>query len=217
VLVGLGLHAERFGHAHIVPAQPVPFRETVGCDVASIAMTDERTKVVTDPLGRSKRRHNLAAIHQADDESALERRRDEAVAQMREVRAAFERELRDLGGDEAFSGEECAALHVLWHLGGTHTHIEAARRIVEDGVTDLDERDTEAEVGDAKHRVLRNIDEYISYASALSREQLATHARRGNRDYYVVGMVESTADHIFDHLEHVRQIRAELKERSGTA
>jgi hypothetical protein len=180
-------------------------------------MSEERTRVVTDPLGRTKRRHNLAAIHQADDEAALERRRDDAVAQMREVRAAFEQEFRDLRGDEAFAGEEWGAMHVLWHLGGAHTHIEAARRIVEDGVTELEERDAEAEVGEAKRRVLRNIDEYISYATALSRDELATHARRGNRDYYVIGMVESTADHILDHLEHVRQIRAELKERSGTA
>ncbi len=172
-------------------------------------MSDERARLVTDPLGRSKRRLNLAAMHQAEDESAIERRRDEALARMREARAELVREVSELTAAQAFAGEEWSAMHVLWHLAGEHTHLEEARRIVE-GASELPARDADAELRAAIDGTLRNVDEWLAYASGLDRERLKVHARRVNRDYYVVGMIESTAEHLIDHLEHIKQIKAAL-------
>ena len=62
-----------------------------------------------------------------------------------------------------------------------------------------------------------NIDEWIAYGVKLGREQLVTHARRGNREYYVVGMIESTAEHTIDHVDHIRQIRERVKGSSQQA
>jgi hypothetical protein len=173
-------------------------------------VTDELARVVTDPLGRTKRRQNLSAMHQADDESAVERRRDEAVDRIRAAREELVRVVADVHGGEAFEGEVWSAMHVMWHLAGDHTHLEDARRIV-DGAASLPPRDAEAEYRSALQRTLRNIDEWIAYSSELDRDRLTVHARRGNREYYVVGMIESTAEHLIDHVDHIRQIKERVR------
>lgn len=156
------------------------------------------------------KRRSLSALHQADDPEAVERRRDEAVALMREARAELVRLMSDLPPSEAFQGEEWAPMHVLWHLAGGHTHMEPARLIVERGVTELADRDRRAELAEAYARVLRNIDDWIRWSSEFTREQLTLYAKRVNRDYYVIGMVESTAEHVHDHVAQVKQIRERI-------
>lgn len=188
-------------------AVPLP-RTRAGRNIDAVA--NERVSRVTDPLGRQKRRLNLTAIHHADDVSAVERRRDEAVEHMRDLRAELLREVADLTPSGAFAGEEWGAMHVLWHLAGDHTHIEPARQIVEHGATELADRDERAEYEDALERVLRNVDDWIDYSLRLTQDQLTTHARRANREYYVVGMVESTAEHLADHVDHIKQIKARV-------
>lgn len=188
----------------------VPPGGTAGAAIIA-GVAEQRVRIVTDPLGRGKRRLNLATMHQADDAAAVERRRDEAVARMQAARAELLREVQDLSPEEAFVGEAWGAMHVLWHLAGPHTHLEPARAIVEGGVSELATRRESDELREAIDQVLRNIDEWIGRSTRLTREQLMVHARRKNRDYYVVGMVESTAEHLLDHIDHIRQVKARLR------
>jgi hypothetical protein len=36
------------------------------------------------------------------------------------------------------------------------------------------------------------------------------HAKRVNRDVYVIGIIERTAEHFVDHLEQIRELKREL-------
>ena len=174
-------------------------------------MVSDRSRIVTDPLGNPKRRQNLSAMHQADEPEIVRSRRDAAVARLRAAREALAGELETVTPAEAFAGDEWSALHVLWHFAAGHTHLELAR-LIAGGEAELPpERDAAAELRAAADGVLRQIDEWIAFSESLTPEQLVTHARRGNRDYYVVGMVESTAEHTLDHLDHIRQIRERVR------
>jgi hypothetical protein len=155
-------------------------------------------------------RPNLSEMHQADDPEDVERRRDDAVERMRVARAELVRAMADMDPDAAFELEEWAPMHILWHLASSHTHMDPARQIVEEGLTELPERDSRSEYEAAYARVLANIDDWIRWSSAFTRDQLVTHARKGNREYYVVGMVESTAEHVTDHVEQLKETRARL-------
>jgi hypothetical protein len=185
-------------------------RAAEGRGVASDAVAKERVRVVTDPLGRPKRRLNFSAMHQVDDASSVERRRDEAVDRLRQARRELLEETSTLSPDDAFAADRWGPLALLWHLGAGHTHIEAARAIVEQGALELPERDARAEFEEAVDRVVRNIDEAIAYSLRLGDDELTSHARRMNRDYYVIGFIETTAEHALDHVDHIRQIKARL-------
>jgi hypothetical protein len=162
-------------------------------------------------------RPNLSEMHQADDPDDVERRRDEAVERMRAARTELVRVMAGTDPGAAFDLEEWAPMHILWHLASGHTHMDAARQIVEQNATELPLRDTRAEYDAAYARVLANIDDWIRWSSGFRRDQLVTHARKGNREYYVVGMVESTAEHVTDHVEQLKETKARLPERTASA
>ena len=174
-------------------------------------MAQERARIVTDPLGRTKRRTDLSAIHQAGDPETLLRRRDEALGRIRVTREEIVAETAGLDGERAHAGDRWSVMHVLWHLAGRDSHLDEARRIVDEGVTELapDPRPDD-ELRENVGRVLATIDEVVAFCETLTPEQLAVHARRANRDYYVIGMIESMGEHLQDHLDHIRQIKESL-------
>jgi hypothetical protein len=156
-------------------------------------------------------RPNLSALHQAVDPDSAVKRRDGAIAAMRGGREQLIAELSNISAADAFAGELWAPLHVLWHLAGGHTHMESARLIVEHGVRELPPEETQEEMFQATlEATLKDIDACIAFSLGLLPEQLVQHARRANREYSVVGMIESTAQHLLDHVEHIREIKARL-------
>jgi hypothetical protein len=173
-------------------------------------MEKQRSVVVTDPLGRTKRRLNFGVMHQIEDAESVLRRRDEAVERLRAARADVLRELADVSPELAFAGQVWSPLTLMWHLASGDLHMEPARAIVEDGVSELADRDESGELEQAIAHVVRNIDEAIAYSSRLGAEELTAHARRMNRDYYVIGFIETTVEHLLDHIDHIRQIKKRL-------
>ena len=120
-------------------------------------------------------------------------------------------ELSTVSAADAFAGDAWAPLHVLWHLAGGHTHLESARLIVEHEVRELPPEETQDELFQTTlEATLRDIDACIDFSAGLSPDQLVLRARRSNREYSVVGMIESTAQHLLDHVEHIREIKARI-------
>jgi hypothetical protein len=157
---------------------------------------------------------DAAALPAAPTRDETLARRDAAVTRLRAAREDLASEISGVGAIESLRDDRWSIMHVLGHLGGDGGgHFAPVYDIVERGVRELPPFDTrDGRFADAIQTALGEIDRAIAFATALSVDQLLLHARRRDRDHYVVGFVEAAADHVEAHVRQLRAIRAHLAE-----
>jgi hypothetical protein len=168
-------------------------------------------RIVSDPEGKQRKIRNMSEIHRAGDETELLERRDAALQTLRETREDLVAELANVTPALAFRADKWSIMHILWHLGARGSHIQPAKDIVEKGVTEVSSiPKREERVAEGIRLTLGEIDDAIAFTEQRSAAELAMHAKRVNRDVYVVGIIEGTAEHFVDHLEQIRELKREL-------
>lgn len=172
---------------------------------------EQFVRIVSDPEGHERRVRVMSELHRAGEPAELEERRRWAVDTMRRARADLERELSNVTPALAFKGDRWSVMHVLWHLGARGSHMEPARAIVELGATEVRAvPKREDRLTQGIRLTMSEIDEAVAFAERCTVDQLAMKAKRVNRDVYVIGIIEGTAEHFDDHLNQIRDLKREL-------
>lgn len=177
-------------------------------------------RIVVDPEGKERRIIDQAAIHQGGDAAELDERRSRAVERFREARDGLIAALEGIPMSQIYKGDEWSVMHVLWHMAdaGSVGHLRPAFDIVDRGITELDPHvGREVKYREAVEAALADIDACIAFCERVTPAQLAMTGRRNNKTVYVIGLVEQTAEHFIDHVEHITQLREKLSSQVTAA
>jgi len=140
----------------------------------------------------------------------IEGRREALIAQLNDIREAYQICLNDINSTLANNGTEWSIADLLRHVISDTTYKNMTHRLLDEDSPNFERSNPDAVLENLINQSLGKIDEALAVANKVTLQQLTKSGTRRSQPYAVIDSLESWANHF---KEHLTQLRNEVRPR----
>ena len=142
----------------------------------------------------------------------IEDRREALIAQLNDIREAYQACLNDVNSTLANNGTEWSISDLLRHVISDTTYKNMTHRLLDEDSPNFERSDPDAVLESLINQSLGKIDEALAVANKVTLQQLTKSGTRRSQPYAVIDSLESWTNHF---KEHLTQLSNEIRPREG--